>query len=286
MELDDLSRYDGGAEAVDRAGCDGVILNVEDPGILDKALRARDENKPVLVYTWVYPGGGVAAVDRAIDKAATLTGYGVDILDYAFDYEQNGVQPQDLRDAIGYGRQHGLPMLAYTYLFELGAELKQVFIDTGVPLWIAFYPGSNDGSYPAWAEQDARATGAVLWQYTSSNGTRDRSIILSAAWFESLTGTQPIPSTPVQEQPLVMDITTITNAQGHSLTFWTEGHDLYVRGWVSGNPGPVARLSDQASGGDLLLTDFMGQTVGLTPAIGGKLIQITPTAFGPHAAVI
>lgn len=286
MELDDLSKFDGGAESVDRPGVDGVILNVEDPGILDKALRARDEAKPVLVYTWVYPAGGRAAVDRAIDVAATLTGHGVDVLDYAFDYEQDGVVPQDLRDAIGYGRQHGLPMLAYTFLFELDAALKQVLTDTGVPLWLAFYPGGNDGSYPGWAEQQARDTGAVLWQYTSSNGVRDRSIVLDPAWFQSLTGNPPTPSTPVQEQSLVMDITTVTNPNGNAFTFWTEGHHLYVRGWEAGVPGAPIMLSDQAAGGDLLLANFLGQTVGLTPAIGGKLIRILPTAFGPRVEVI
>lgn len=290
IELDDLSKYDGGPEADDRPGTDGVILNVEDPGYIAKAERARDENKPVLIYTWVYPGDGRGAVDRAVDAMATLTGRGVNVLDVAFDYEQNGVTPDDLRTAIGYGRQHGLPMIAYTYLFELDPTLRQVLIDTGVPLWIAFYPGANDGSYPAWAEQVARDTGAVLWQYTSSNGVRDRSVVLDTAWFYSLAGQvppPPIPNNPVQEQPIVMDITTVTDPKtGKALTFWTEAENLYVRGWDQGAPLNVVRLSDQAAGGDLLLTVLFGVTVGLTAAKGGKLIQITPSAFGPVATVI
>lgn len=179
----DLSRYDA-LEAVDLY--DGVILNIEDPGFTAKRDRAIAKGIPWGTYSWVYPGGGAAAADRAY-QAASAPPLGVWL-----DYEQTGVTPQDLTNALNRGDQLGLKLGVYTYLYIIDSVSNRV---GNHPLWLAYYPNANDGTYPTGRDGDARRYGALLWQYTSSNGTRDLSRVLDdTRWTAWTGGTAPAPA--------------------------------------------------------------------------------------------
>lgn len=281
--MDDLSRYDTDQDVL--TSPNGVILNVEDPSLVNKARIALDAGIHVLLYSWVYPGQGAGTVQRSLAAASALEAWGVHVVAHAWDYEQDGVTPQDLRDAFDAAQAAGIAdeELGYTYLFILNDELRAAFNASGVPLWIAFYPGSNDGSYPEWAEQEARATGAVLWQFSSSNGTRDRSAILDDAWWERITGSKPKPTKP--QEPDAMNILTVTNAAGKSLVFTTDAAGgLYVRAFDQGKPLNSAKLSDQANpNADIVIGAF---DIGYVAATDGRLLQISPTAYGPAVTVV
>jgi hypothetical protein len=175
----DLSRYDP-LTAVD--AYDGVILNIEDPGFAAKRDRAVAKGIPWGTYSWVYPGRGANAAQAAHDA-------GVGPLGAWLDYEQVGVGPDDLTAALARGDELGLKLGVYTYLYILPSVAGRF---DGHPLWLAYYPGQNDGSYRANFSDDARARGAVLHQFTSSNGTRDLSVVVDepawSAWTGSTTG--------------------------------------------------------------------------------------------------
>ncbi len=177
----DLSRYDP-IEAVDLY--DGVILNVEDPGFAAKRDRAVANGKPWGVYSWVYPGGGVGAVDRALVGRGSPLGMWL-------DYEQGGVAPSDLTAAYGRADQLGVKVGVYTYLYILDSVAGTL---GDHPLWLAYYPGQNDGSYVPSMSDQARARGAILHQFTSSNGTRDLNVVVDEARWAAWTGATPAPA--------------------------------------------------------------------------------------------
>jgi len=170
----DLSRYDP-LEAVDSYP-DGVILNVEDPGFGAKRDRANSRGVPWGTYSWVYPGQGPQAAQRAADA-------GVGPLGAWLDYEQQGVSPSDLQQALARGEQLGIRIGVYTYLYILDSV-------AGVlgehPLWLAYYPG-GDTWQPSYSDT-ARARGALLHQFTSSNGDRDLSVVLDPARWSAWIG--------------------------------------------------------------------------------------------------
>lgn len=191
--VDDISRYDGTAADLTADRCDEAIFNVEDPGCAEKVRRWSGEfAKPWHLYGWEYPGAG-SAVDL-------LSGM-VDQLGMApkagwVDYEQNGVTPTDAAAARAKAAAVGFPCGFYTYLYLLNAQdgLADEWAAWDLR-WIAYYPGTNDGSYPGWAIGDAQQRGAVLWQYTSTNGTRDRNVVVDEAKWASLASTATISPT-------------------------------------------------------------------------------------------
>lgn len=185
--LADLSRYDPDEAA---AQYDGAILNVEDPGVGTKAAIANAAGKPVMLYSWVYPRGGAQAVQHGVAVAQSL---GVPVKGIWLDYEQDGVVPNDVRAARSTDTG-GFRFGVYAYLAMMNAQGQDLTDAIGDwPLWMAYYPGGNDGSYQAWYSDDARARSAVLHQFTSTNGTRDLNIVLDDAWFNTWTGTGPPP---------------------------------------------------------------------------------------------
>lgn len=189
--VDDISRYDGGPDALTADRCDEAIFNVEDPQVLEKVRRWSGElDKPWHLYGWEYPGGGSSAIPLIHDTADRL-----DMTPKAgwVDYEQNGVTADDGWAAHAAADELGFPCGFYTYLYLLNSQagLRDVWRAFNLR-WIAYYPGTNDGSYPAAAIDDAQQWGSVLWQYTSSNGTRDRNVVVDEARWATL-GAAPAP---------------------------------------------------------------------------------------------
>lgn len=191
----DLSRYDSATPsdvtAVNDPDAADIIVNVEDPGCENKVAEAQRLGKGRGLYSWNYGDGAAAAVagqqmaDRLAQGGVSLT-RGV-----AIDHEAAGIAPSSATAARVRAASLPQPFMLYTYLYmlnsqpELAAEWWQW---TG--RWIAYYPGNNDGSLPSWAIGDAQAWGAMIWQYTSTNGTRDRSTPVDRAlWARWGTGT-------------------------------------------------------------------------------------------------
>lgn len=177
----DLSRYDG-LEAVDSAAF--VIVNVDDPGLGDKIGRAVAQAKPWGGYKWIYPGA--SGWNAATECAAKLRAFGEAPLGSWADYEDNGVDQGQLVDWF-----RGLDSVSarggyYTndWRVDHGALIAAVGTRW---YWTAGYPGANDGTFPGW---DALRTSrpAQLWQFTSTNGTRDQNAVVDSAWYESLGG--------------------------------------------------------------------------------------------------
>lgn len=172
----DLSRYDP-LEAVDLYP-DGVILNIEDPGFTQKRDRAISNGFPWGTYTWVYPGLGAQATNRAVDA-------GVGPLGVWLDYEQEGVSPNDLQQALARADELGARVGVYTYLYILDSVAGLL---GDHPLWLAYYPGGSD--WQQGYSDTARARGAVLHQFTSSNGSRDLSVVVDPERWSAWTGGQ------------------------------------------------------------------------------------------------
>lgn len=181
----DLSRYDDegpdGSDAVADPFAKFIIINAEDPRGGNKAHRAVDLGKPWTIYPWVYPGeSGNAIVDRAL-RAADRWGAGRPTLgDFWADYEQGGVAPWQLAQARERRDRDGLIGGVYTYLYVLNGQggMAQEWFAWDLR-WIAYYPGGNTGARVDWAVGDAQRWDALWWQYTSSNGTRDRNIVVN-----------------------------------------------------------------------------------------------------------
>lgn len=76
------------------------------------------------------------------------------------------------------------------------------------PLWLAGYPGPNDGTPP----RDGRTypvpapwTGHAVWQYSSTSGRLDRNVATPAAYAALLGDTRPTPlATPTEPQELTV----------------------------------------------------------------------------------
>lgn len=188
----DLSRYDspGGVtdtSAVDDPRANYVILNVEDPGFLNKARRAIDIGKHWGPYSWLYGNlGGIECIDRmlrAIDAVGVLPSRGGWV-----DYEANGVAPVHAAQARVEAQQRApIPVGLYTYLYLLNSQagLADEWWQWTLR-WLAYYPGSNDGTLLWDQNGQAIAWGSAHWQYTSSNGTRDRNAVIDDALWASL----------------------------------------------------------------------------------------------------
>lgn len=189
----DISRYDSTSpadtSAVDEQRAQFVILNIEDPGCANKAHRAHEIGKLWALYSWLYPGRGAESAHRlqAMVDLLVLDGLPVPPKGGFLDFEENGVSAADLTAGRLAAATLPTPIGPYTYLYLLRSEpglFEEWWKWSG--RWIAYYPGANDGSYPADQIGDAEAWGAMLWQFSSSNGTRDRDVVVDetewAAW--------------------------------------------------------------------------------------------------------
>lgn len=231
----DVSRYQG-LEALE--GQSFVIVNVEDPTLADKVAHAKQLGIPWGLYTWVYPGNGRADMARAADRAAAL---GDPPLGYWLDYEEAGVAPGDLSAALDHADERGIlgRTGVYTYLYQIASVADAL---RGRPLWLAYYPGNNDGSFPARQDGDARTWGAVLWQYTSGANAPvglDRNVVIDETWYSQWIGGAPIGSgdndlTPDQSKKL----DALFNALVFNLTGPSTATNVeWLRAYTGGVPG-------------------------------------------------
>jgi hypothetical protein len=177
----DLSRYDE-LEAVDSAAF--VIVNVDDPGLADKLRRAIAQGKPWGGYKWIYTGAsGRAAAQECVSK---LRRFGEPPLGSWADYEEAGNTHQQLVDWFGGLDSVGARGGYYTNDWRV--DHAALIRDVGTRwYWTAGYPGANDGRFPGW-QYLRTSRPAQLWQFTSTNGTRDQNAVVDLAWYQSLGG--------------------------------------------------------------------------------------------------
>lgn len=191
--LADLSKYDPDEVADDYAG---VILNIEDPGLLNKAEIAHSAGKVIFLYSWVYAGDNGHSLSRGYAAEDLLSFHGIPVTGHLtwLDYEEAGVSINDLRNVQQWVQPERIPAV-YTYLYMLNAQpgLRDVIAEIGV-LWIAYYPGGAE--YGDWMSETARRNGAVMHQYTSSDGHRDLNAVLDEGWYYGLINSHPAPSGP------------------------------------------------------------------------------------------
>lgn len=174
----DLSRYD----PLDAARqYPFVILNVEDPGMADKARFAHAAGVRIQLYSWVYPGDQGHSLTRSYAAEELLAAEGIHVDHHWLDYEQSGCMPQDLRNAGARVDARWAPVGTYTYLYLL-PSVRDALVG---PLWLAYYPTDSGAYWPAQSDA-ARGNGAVMHQFTSTGGTRDLNAVLDEDWFHSL----------------------------------------------------------------------------------------------------
>lgn len=161
-----------------------VIINVRDPGLGDKARECIRRGTPWAIYTWAFPGANQR--DNLRWSALTVENAGLDwrSIRYWIDYEDSGVSAQQIVTFYDAAAELGVEAGLYTYLFLMPSIPDAVVAMR--PLWLAYYPGANNGVYPANQDGAARQRGAVLWQF-SSNATNppglDENAVMDEAWF-------------------------------------------------------------------------------------------------------
>jgi hypothetical protein len=210
----DISAAQPGVSAME--GSDFVILNVEDPGFADKARHAHDLGIPWDVYKWIYPPGATDDQHRPLrdagDGAASfsIAKALVDRLNlsgrepgYWGDYEQPGVLPNQVRAWFAAADAAGVKVGWYTGLSLLDTEGNHA---PDRPLWIAYYPGRNDGSYEPAMSSDARTRGARIHQFSSTNNTLDVNIVLDTRWWDQWTSNEHHTRTIVEDDEMIVAI--------------------------------------------------------------------------------
>jgi Glycosyl hydrolases family 25 len=197
----DLSKYQGDS-AMD--GLAFAVLNVEDPTFPDKARYAHDHGIVYDVYKWIYPGqsgGAMMQQAKRIVDAASVPGREPG---YWADWEEAGVSPNQVGEWFAAGDTYSVRAGWYTYLYLLRQFGMVSNPFAGRPFWIAYYPGANDGSYPAGQEGDAHAYTSQLWQYSSGGGL-DRDVVLDETWWAHWSsGAAPIPQPSKEASDMVI----------------------------------------------------------------------------------
>lgn len=208
----DISDYQPDEALVGR---DFVIINVQARSLLAKVELAHSLGLRWSLYSWVYPNDNGHALTRANGALELLAFHGLTPsfpVQAWFDQEEAGTTAQDLErnlyNAVAQGIAHGV----YTYLYYL-PNVRWVIDAYQSPLWLAYYPGNNDGSYWPEMSDTARQQGAVMHQFTSTNGTLDVNVVLDEAWYHAgvtppgpSPGPAPAPSPkPKDEDMLVGD---------------------------------------------------------------------------------
>lgn len=189
----DLSKY----QNTDAVQPEFVILNVEDPYLASKARRAVDLGIVWDVYKWCFPGQDGGAMFRRAQALVAALGLPGRQPGYWLDYEEAGVAPNQVTQWFAATDAAGVQAGWYCYLYLLNAQGN---VAPGRPLWLAYYPGSNDGSYYPSMSDTARNKGARLHQYTSTAGTLDQNIVLDEKWWSMWSDTVtpgPPPATEV-----------------------------------------------------------------------------------------
>lgn len=158
------------------------------------------DGRPWGVYSWVYPR--FSTVTSVIERVRWLWGYDPP-LGYWLDYEDDAT-PESLEREILTCFHLGIRPGVYTYLYRL-PEVETIIRHYDLDLWLAYYPGWNDGTYhPEWSD-DARQAGAVIHQYTSRGMYPiglDVNVVLDEGWFWNMLNVQfPNPSPPEPQLP-------------------------------------------------------------------------------------
>lgn len=177
----DLSKYNS-TEAVRP---DFVILNVEDPYLQSKVQRAHDLGIPWDAYKWCYAGQtGQAMCDRThalVDAVFPGGRYPA----FWLDYEDAGVTGGQVGEWFAACDRAGVKSGWYCYLYLLNGQGNHA---PDRPLWLAYYPGQNDGTYIPSMSDTARQKGALLHQYTSTAGRLDQNVVLDESWWAGWIG--------------------------------------------------------------------------------------------------
>lgn len=201
--ISDQSKYDGDT-IVENA--DGYWINCQDPNFGSKCRRVIELEKPWGPYGWVDPGDGGGSMQRLADSIGANS-LPAPPMGYALDYEEDGVSQTDLVNALD--RAETLHVfdrtMVYTYLYIVGSIAN---VMRGRPLWLAYYPGNNDGSYDASYSTAARNWGALLHQFTSrvDGNHGDMSEVLdAAAWSAWIGGTTPAPEKKVVDDMWIVE---------------------------------------------------------------------------------
>ncbi len=203
-------------------GQDFVILNVEDPGFAEKARRAHELGILWDIYKWIYPPGATDPDGRPIrdaGNAALSFEIAKDLVDrtnipgrepaYWADYEQAGVTAHQVRDWFAAADAARVKVGWYTYLNTLDTEGNHA---PDRPLWLAYYPDPNDGSYQPSMSDTAHARSAKIHQFTSTSGTLDVNIVLDTTWWDRWAGDdddrrgQRRPRTIVEDDEMIVAI--------------------------------------------------------------------------------
>lgn len=204
----DLSRYDSAYQddtsAVDDPRAQFVILNCDDPGVAAKAHRAVQLRKPWALYTWLYAGHGADSVTRgqAVADLLELDGLTQPPLGVFVDYEDNGVSVADAWAAFNARSAVKTRLGFYTYLYLLTSQdgLMAVWL-AFEGRWLAYYPDPNDGNQKPWAAGDAQQNQSMLWQFSSTDGTRDRNVVVDAVAWARWGHSTPTPVPPAPAPP-------------------------------------------------------------------------------------
>lgn len=157
------------------------IVNAEDPTMPTKVQREALNGRPAGLYVWVYPGEpGHSMVNRA--QAALARAGAPCELGVWWDYEDRGVAQWQLADVFQAADAVGLWSGYYSNAgtVDHGPLMNRAW-------WLAAYPGANDGSFPGLGQM--RAPRPVnIWQYSSSQGSLDRNVIVDDGWYSQKIG--------------------------------------------------------------------------------------------------
>jgi hypothetical protein len=269
--VDDISRYDGGLDALTADRADAFLFNVEDPQVVDKVNRTRlDLGKDWGLYGWEYPTPGSSAIPLMHDVAdrvgqiPTKAGW--------VDYEQNGVSPADGWAAHDAAAGLGFPCGFYTYLYMLNSQDGLADVWHAFDLrWIAYYPGNNSGAYPASEIGSAQYMDSTLWQFTSSGGTRDRSVVVDDSRWAALGGT-PIAAPQPQEDDMWIAVAPST---AFSVFGFLKGREFTGDRAFAGIPADAIEYSNSMKPPIPILYIGDAEAQGI---IGASQIALTPSA--------
>lgn len=290
----DISSYQGTGIPDNRYGRGApgfVIINVRDPGMPAKANECIARGTPWAVYTWAFPGADQR--DNLRWSALTLEQAGLPWREvcYWIDWEQDGGAIGQIADFHDEASKLGLASGLYTYLFRM-PEIPEWLVNAR-PLWLAYYPGNNDGQYPAGQEGAAIANGAVLWQFSSNAQNQpglDENVVIDEAWFATWGGGTPPPPT-IKETPTVLTVNhglgkiALTDG-GIILADWTEppygdyGLPQAYLDWAAAQPAEPFHQTLQSADGSMsdLANILWGEYVTRTKVALG-------TPVGPPADV-
>lgn len=217
----DDSEYQGPRTAEHYRGQGFVILRADNGARADNWISynlpiVKESGVPWGVYLYLLPQFDVAGqVARMLHTVPDSPPLG-----YWIDYEQAGLTSSHLQAGFTALDAAGKPSGYYSNdLPELGGFGNR-------PWWAAAYPGRNDGTYPG-PKKFSRP--AQLWQFSSTNGTQDVSVVVDEQWFAGV----HTPAPPARKHGGSMYFGTIVTDRTHAYAI--EGDTLVVE--MGGAPG-------------------------------------------------